>query len=72
MNSENNPLVDRDQPACPQGDWSGFFAAFEGVEIPEDFLSAQERGQRAHDRDPFQWLNASSDLPIMVIEDRAQ
>ncbi|MEA1652200.1 hypothetical protein UAJ10_24710 [Nitrospirillum sp. BR 11164] len=72
MNNQNEPLVDRDQPACSQKDWSGFFAAMEGVEIPEDFLSARERGQGVHDRDPFQWLSPSSDFPNMVIEDQAQ
>ncbi|MEA1673628.1 hypothetical protein [Nitrospirillum sp. BR 11163] len=72
MNSEDKPLVERDQPAGPRRDWSGFFAAFEGVEIPEDFLSVWERGQRAHDRDLFQWLSPSSDFPIMVIENRAK
>jgi antitoxin VapB len=37
--------------------WAGFFAALEGVEIPADFLSASERDQGPHDRDPFEgWV----------------
>ena len=34
--------------------WDSFFAALEGVEIPEDFLSPQERDHGPHDRDPFE------------------
>jgi antitoxin VapB len=34
-------------------DWSGFFAALEGVEVPADFLSPEERDQGIQERDPF-------------------
>ncbi|TWB58552.1 antitoxin [Nitrospirillum viridazoti] len=34
-------------------DWSGFFAAIEGVDVPADFLSQEERDQGSHERDPF-------------------
>ncbi|ASG22924.1 antitoxin [Nitrospirillum viridazoti] len=34
-------------------DWSGFFAALEGVDVPADFLSQEERDQGSHERDPF-------------------
>ncbi|WP_148293865.1 hypothetical protein [Azospirillum sp. B4] len=71
MNNKNKPLEDRDQPTCLQADWSDFFAALEGVEIPDDFLSAEERGLGPHDHDPFHWLTPSSDLPDMMIEDWA-
>ena len=33
--------------------WSGFFAAFAGTEVPEEFLSDQERDLGVVDRDPF-------------------
>lgn len=33
--------------------WDGFFAALEGLEVPEDFLDLEERKQMAHDPDPF-------------------
>lgn len=34
--------------------WDGFFAALEGVEIPDDFLSPGERNQGDQHRDPFE------------------
>ena len=34
-------------------DWDGFFAALNGVDVPEDFLSPAERTQAAQDRDPL-------------------
>jgi antitoxin VapB len=38
-------------------DWSGFLAATENVQVPEDFLSAEERLTHGHtdatERDPF-------------------
>jgi len=39
-------------------DWSGFLAATENAQVPEDFLSTSERLTQGHadtqDRDPFQ------------------
>jgi antitoxin VapB len=32
--------------------WDGFFAALVGAEVPEEFLSDQERDQGLSDRDP--------------------
>jgi antitoxin VapB len=34
--------------------WDGFFAALKAAEVPPDFLDAQERGQGAQNRDPFE------------------
>lgn len=34
--------------------WDGFFEALKGVEIPDDFLSPEERKQPPADRDPFE------------------
>ena len=31
-----------------------FFASLEGLDVPADFLSPEERNQGAHDRDPFE------------------
>ena len=33
--------------------WDGFFAALEGLEVPEDFLDLEERKRMVHDPDPF-------------------
>jgi antitoxin VapB len=33
--------------------WDGFFAALEGLEVPEDFLDLEERKRMPHDPDPF-------------------
>ena len=33
--------------------WDGFFAALTGAEVPDEFLSDQERDQGVSDRDPF-------------------
>jgi antitoxin VapB len=34
-----------------------FFAALEGVDVPVDFLSATDRNQGEHGRDPFEaWV----------------
>jgi antitoxin VapB len=33
--------------------WDGFFAALTGAEVPDEFLSEQERNQGVIDRDPF-------------------
>jgi antitoxin VapB len=33
--------------------WDGFFAALAGAEVPEEFLSDQERNQEVSGRDPF-------------------
>ncbi|HZC16529.1 MAG TPA: AbrB/MazE/SpoVT family DNA-binding domain-containing protein [Caulobacteraceae bacterium] len=35
-------------------DWDGFLEAAKGVEVPADFLDAEDRRQGARDRDPFQ------------------
>jgi antitoxin VapB len=35
-------------------DWDRFFALLKDAEIPEDFLSAEERDQGPQDRDPFE------------------
>ncbi len=35
-------------------DWKGFFEAMEGVDVPDDFLSPEERAQGAHRPDPFE------------------
>lgn len=34
--------------------WDGFFAALAGYEVPDDYLSEEERGQEIADRDPFE------------------
>ncbi|MBA2408379.1 MAG: AbrB/MazE/SpoVT family DNA-binding domain-containing protein [Gammaproteobacteria bacterium] len=34
--------------------WDDFFAALRDAEVPDDFLSEQERNQSAPDRDPFE------------------
>jgi antitoxin VapB len=37
--------------------WDGFIEAMRGVEVPDDFLSPEERDQGTHDRDPFEgWV----------------
>jgi antitoxin VapB len=36
--------------------WDGFFAALEGVEVPADFLDANERSQASQNRDPFEGM----------------
>ena len=33
--------------------WDSFFAALDGVEVPNEFLSDRERNQGVTDRDPF-------------------
>ena len=33
--------------------WDGFFELAKAIEIPDSFLSAEERDQGPHDRDPF-------------------
>ena len=33
--------------------WDGFFAALADADVPDEFLSAQERDQGVADRDPF-------------------
>jgi antitoxin VapB len=33
--------------------WDGFFAALDGLEVPDDFLDLEERKRMVHDRDPF-------------------
>lgn len=38
--------------------WDDFFAALKDVWIPDDFLSAQERNQGVHERDPFAGIDA--------------
>jgi antitoxin VapB len=35
-------------------DWAGFFEAMKGVEVPDDFLSPDERDQGEHRPDPFE------------------
>ena len=37
--------------------WDGFFAALEGVDVPADFLSTQERNQKLQNRDPFEGMD---------------
>jgi antitoxin VapB len=37
--------------------WDGFFEAFKGANVPEDFLDAKERMQMKHDRDPLEGLD---------------
>jgi antitoxin VapB len=37
--------------------WDGFFEAMKGVEVPDDFLSPEERNQGDHRPDPFEgWV----------------
>nr|WP_173943711.1 AbrB/MazE/SpoVT family DNA-binding domain-containing protein [Polynucleobacter antarcticus] len=36
--------------------WDGFFLALNQAEIPLGFLSAEERNQGIHNRDPFEGL----------------
>jgi len=33
--------------------WDGFFEAMRGVDVPDDFLSPEERNQGDHRPDPF-------------------
>lgn len=35
-------------------DWTGFFAALKGAEVPADFLDQKERDQVIASRDPFE------------------
>jgi antitoxin VapB len=37
--------------------WDGFFAALAGVDVPADFLTAKERNQTTHSRDPFEGMD---------------
>ena len=37
--------------------WDGFFAALKDVDVPADFLSAKERKQKLHSRDPFKGMD---------------
>ena len=37
--------------------WDSFFAAIEGLEVPEDFLSEAERDRRVETRDPLEGLD---------------
>jgi len=37
--------------------WAGFFSLLEQGKVDEDFLSARERNQGSHDRDPFDGWN---------------
>jgi antitoxin VapB len=34
--------------------WDDFFAALEGADVPDDFLSEAERDQGVQDREPFE------------------
>ena len=36
------------------GNWDGFFAALDGLQVPADFLSKEERAQGPQPRDPFE------------------
>lgn len=37
--------------------WDGFFAARAAADVPDDFLSPEERDQGPQDRDPFEgWV----------------
>jgi len=49
-NPETGDVILSRKPAT----WDGFFAALEGVEVPEDFLSASERGQNFQERNIFE------------------
>jgi len=35
-------------------DWQGFFEVMKGVDVPDDFLSPEERAQGEHRPDPFE------------------
>ncbi|QKE41778.1 MAG: AbrB/MazE/SpoVT family DNA-binding domain-containing protein [Ferrovum myxofaciens] len=35
-------------------DWDSFFSALQGVDVPVDFLDAEERDQGTQNRDPFE------------------
>jgi antitoxin VapB len=38
-------------------DWAGFFAARAAADVPDDFLSPEDRDHGPHDRDPFEgWV----------------
>jgi antitoxin VapB len=37
--------------------WDGFFEAQKGTVVPADFLSAEERNQMSHSRDPLEGLD---------------
>ena len=37
-------------------DWSGFFQALRKTDVPDDFLSPEEREQGSQDRDPLEGL----------------
>lgn len=36
------------------GNWDGFFSALDGLEVPKDFLSEEDRDQGSQDRDPLE------------------
>lgn len=42
------------QPSPKPTNWDGFFTARDAADFPEDFLSAEQRDQGVHDRDPFE------------------
>ena len=35
-------------------DWNDFILALKSIDVPDDFLSKQEREQEHQDRDPFE------------------
>lgn len=37
--------------------WDGFFTALRRADVPDDFLSEEERNQGQHERDPFEGLD---------------
>jgi antitoxin VapB len=39
--------------SCRPPNWDGFFDALAVTEVPDDFLSGQERDQGLAERDPF-------------------
>jgi len=42
-----------DKPEKPK-DWNGFFAARAAADVPDDFLSPENRNQGEHRPDPFE------------------
>ena len=39
--------------SCRPPDWSGLFELYDTTDVPEDFMSEEDRAQGVHDRDPF-------------------
>lgn len=46
--------------------WDGFFVAAHEADVPEDFLSEQDRNQGVQNRDPFESISVANGLaPVL-------